>query len=187
MTAWPAGYACAPNISVSSGDYSIRAIQWDDRETIRVWRNDQIDVLRQSEPLSVEGQDTYFAQVVASEMTAAHPAQILVAFAERDELIGYGGIVHIAWPDRRGEVSFLTSTSRADALQADWRAFLPLVITLAREELHLHRLTTECYAFRTDVIECLEGAGFVQEGRLSEQHLHDGEWIDALAHGLLLD
>ncbi len=185
---WPTAYACAPALGGRHDGYALRPIAWDDREPIRRWRNDQIDVLRQRSALSVDDQDRYYRDVVAPQLTAAEPAQVLVAVDLDGSLIGYGGIVHLAWGDRRGEVSFLTATDRLDGatFTADWRAYLAMLVPAARDHLRLHKLTTETYAFRTALVPLLEEAGFVREGVLREHHDVDGAWVDSLAHGLLL-
>jgi RimJ/RimL family protein N-acetyltransferase len=186
---WPTGYACAPGLAASVGPYSLRPLRWEDREPIRAWRNDQIAVLRQPAPLTAADQDSYYRDVVAPQMGMAAPPQVLVAMTEDDRLVGYGGIVHLCWPDRRGEVSFLTDTSRLDdeRFAADWRAYLAMLLPLCRAGLGLHKLTTETYEFRTTLIPILEESGFVLEGTLREHHRLGDAWVTSLAHGLILE
>ena len=185
---WPSTYHCAAGMAASAGRYALRPLRWEDREPIRQWRNDQLDVLRQDRPLSPADQDRYYRDVVAPQMTADRPPQVLLALTEDDALIGYGGIVHLSWSDRRGEVSFLTDTTRLDepTFAADWRAYLDLLLPLTRRVLGLHKLTTETYEVRTTLIPILEQHGFVLEGTLREHHLLDGRWVTSLAHGLIL-
>lgn len=184
---WPARYRRAPDLGGRHGSYAMRPIDRSDREQIRLWRNAQIDVLRQREPLSEADQDAYFRDVVAPQFDQPEPAQVLVAVELDGRLIGYGGIVHLAWGDRRGEVSFLTDTSRTDpaTFRDDWRAYLAMLVPAARV-MGLHKLTTEAYAFRTDLFGLLVEHGFVLEGTLREQHAHEDGWVDSLVHGLLL-
>ena len=110
-------------------------------------------------------------------------------FLDEDRLVGYGGIVHLCWPDRRGEVSFLTSSDRAsgDAFRRDWEAYLAMLVPICRDGLGLHKLTTETYGFRTEVISFLENAGFAEEGVLVDHHRVGDRWVNSHAHGLLLD
>lgn len=188
MNNWPTSYAHFPDLISASGEFAIRPITWEDREPIRQWRNEQIDVLRQARPLSTADQDRYYRAVIRPQFEQENPAQILWGFEEDGSLIGYGGLVHIAWSDRRGEVSFLTETSRVStSLAEDWTAFLGLLVPLARERLRFHKLTTETFAVRSALIPILEGQGFVLEGTLREHHQCDGDWVDSLAHGLLLN
>ena len=49
---WPPAYSCAPGLAAAAGRYALRPLRWDDREPIRQWRNDQLDILRQDRPLS---------------------------------------------------------------------------------------------------------------------------------------
>lgn len=187
MNSWPRGYARVDFDGLSEGPYSLRPLEWADRGPIRDWRNEQIEILRQSAALTESDQDRYYEDVIRPQMGQAQPAQVLAAFLDDDELIGYGGIVHIAWPHRRGEVSFITATDRQDPAQfsADLSAFLRLVARLAAR-LDLHRLTTETYEFRSAFIAELERAGYVQEGR-QRDHVWDGDrFIDSLIHGVLL-
>lgn len=188
MSGWVARYTYFPDLTAESQSLRLRPLLWEDREPIRRWRNEQIDVLRQSTPLSVQDQDHYYAEVLRPQFDQQHPVQILWAAEEHGSLIGYGGIVHIVWSDRRGEVSFLTESSRAqESLAADWTAFLSLLVPMARDRLGLHKLTTETYTTRPALVPVLEAQGFVLEGTLREHHQVNGVWVDSLAHGLLLD
>ena len=185
---WPTSYACAQGLYFQRGNLMLRPIHWRDRESSRNWRNAQIDILRQSKPLSVEEQDVYYRDVIRPQMEQAEPSQILFGLEESGELIGYGGIVHINWPDRRGEVSFLTPTSRCSKFQLhdDWMTFIEMLTTLARTSLNFHKLTTETYEIRSDLIQTLEEAGFRPEGVLDAHHLVGGTWVSSHIHGLLL-
>lgn len=186
---WPDDYACAPGLRASAGAYALRPIRWADREPIRQWRNQQIDALRQVAPLTAGDQDRYFTDVVRPQLDLQQPPQVLFGFLDEDRLVGYGGIVHLCWPDRRGEVSFLTSSDRAsgDAFRRDWEAYLAMLVPICRDGLGLHKLTTETYGFRTEVISFLESAGFAEEGVLVDHHRVGDRWVNSHAHGLLLD
>lgn len=185
---WPTRYACAPGLDRSVDDYRIRPLGWGDRGPIRQWRNAQLAVLRQREPISETDQDRYYRDVLEPSFGQARPEQVLVGVECRGVLIGYGGVVHLDWADRRGEVSFLTDPARLDAstFAADWRSFLAMLVSMARDDLALHRLTTHAYASRTDLIGLLEEAGFAREGVLREHRNLAGDWTDVVLHGLLL-
>lgn len=172
-----------------SGRFLLRPIQWSDREKIRVWRNHQIDVLRQDQELTVHDQDRYFQDVVRPQMSMSFPPQILWGLLEDDDLIGYGGLVHIQWADDRAEVSFLTDCQRLNAslLASDWKLYLTLLVEVATSKLGLHKLTTETYQIRTDVLAILESFGFQREGRHPEHHRVDGRWVTSFSHGLVLN
>ena len=84
-----------------------------DAESLRIWRNDQIDALRQSQYLSSAAQKKYFEKVIKVEFPKTNPSLLLVRFTLNNKFIGYGGLVHINWTDKRAEVSFLLETGRS--------------------------------------------------------------------------
>jgi len=186
---WPANYMFFPDLvrGAQSKDYSLRPIIWEDREPIRRWRNAQLSVLRQMEPLSDVQQDQYFANIVEPQFTQEFPTQIMFGFLQGGELIGYGALVHIHWGDHRAEVSFLTNPDRLEPITfaSDWTTYLTLLKPVA-QEIGLHKLTTETYSLRSDLVPILEANGFVQEGVLREHHFVNGIFTDSHVHGCLL-
>jgi hypothetical protein len=76
---WDSGYRFFPELTITSADsrYQLRPIHWNDRDSIREWRNAQIDVLRQQNPLTVGEQDNYFSNTVLPQLTQEQPGQIL--------------------------------------------------------------------------------------------------------------
>lgn len=112
--------------------YYIEQIRHQDWQTIREWRNAQMDILRQNHIISVEEQEAYL-KTYYKECASYKPPQILYSFlyAARNEdyptLIGYGGLVHINWFNKSAEISYLVSPDRkADLLQyaREWLTFL---------------------------------------------------------------
>ena len=186
-SSWPRAYAHFPNIERTSGNFRLRPLRWEDREPIRRWRNEQIDVLRQTTPLSAEDQAAYYRTVLAPQFEEREPRQVLWALEEYGNLIGYGGLVHIAWSDARAEVSFLTDTRRvSELLPSDWAAYLHLLIPIARDSLQLRKLTTETFATRSEMFPVLEANGFVREGVLRDHHRESHGWTDSHVHALIL-
>lgn len=182
----PSSYVCLPRPLIHLGDYSVRSVQPEDIEDIRNWRNAQLDVLRQRHILTPADQKAYYADHIWPAMVEAEPANILVALLRRGERIGYGGLVHIAWPHRRAEVSFLVDpqiAQDAPSYTEAFDAFFALIKTLAFDDLRFNRLTSETYASRTAHIAQLESVGFQLEGRLRRHVLIKGEYIDSLLHG----
>ena len=185
---WPDGYAYFPNLSINFGQHSLRPITWADRVPIRRWRNEQIEILRQREPLSVEDQDLYFERVIAAQMAMVRPPQLLFGYLEGRSLVGYGGFVHIDWGCHQAEVSFLTATARAlgDSLRRDWKIYLDMVTVLARNVLDLDKLTTETFETRSNLPPILEDYGFQHEGVLVNRRYNHGQWYASVSHGLAL-
>ena len=183
-------YHCLSRDTYRKGDHALTVWREGDIESVRRWRNDQIDVLRQKAPLSEAQQVAYYRDRIVPTFAQAEPPQILFSYLEREQLVGYGGLVHIDWEVRRGEVSFLMETRRASDAKRyvdDFRAFLELLAAIAFGELRFTRLTTETFDIRPVHVQALESFGFRAEGRLRAHVLVRGRPVDSLVHGLLRD
>ena len=170
------------------GRYRIAAIQPYHIESIRLWRNDQMDALRQKHSIAVDEQITYFKSHVWPSLNELQPRQILVAISYDDELIGYGGLVHIDWEAERTAVSFLLNPDRVankDLYQQDFLAFLILIKGLAFNDLGFHRIFVETYSNRLHHISILEEFGFSLEGIMRDHIQIDGVHINSLIHGYI--
>jgi RimJ/RimL family protein N-acetyltransferase len=167
------------------GRYRLLPIRPDDREAIREWRNAQMDILRQNAPLTAEAQDRYFRDVVAPLFGAEQPPQLLFSLLLDEELIGYGGLVHIDWNAGRAEISFLLETDRnahIPTFQTDFAAYLHLLRQVAFEDLSLQKINTEAYDVRPYLTAVLEAEGFAEEARLPRHVQVAGQLVDTLFH-----
>lgn len=188
MATFPTGYRCLRQQIFSQAPYTLLPLRHHDQHLIRQWRNEQIDILRQSQPLSAAQQSHYYDTVVASLFDQAQPAQLLFAFLHHDELIGYGGLVHIAWADRNAEISFLLATERNHnhtLFAHEWRVYVQLLQQVAFDDLGLHKIYTYAYDIRPHLTNLLPQMGFVQEARLHQHVYIHQQWTDVLIHGLL--
>lgn len=168
--------------------YQLIAIRQEDIEQIRLWRNAQIDVLRQKVEISSQEQQRYFQKVVWPTFIENEPKQILFSFLLKENCIGYGGLTNIEWEARRAEVSFLVNPIRTENLKTynqDFSHFLSLLCQVAFDDLYLHRLFTETWAFRKEHIDILEKFGFKPEGILRDHVFKGNQWYDSVMHGLL--
>jgi len=182
------GYQCMPRPELKEGPYSIIAVQESHIEPIRRWRNAQMHVLRQFAKISAAQQEAYFQTHIWPDKHSPEPKNLLLAILENKDLIGYGGLVHIAWPHLRAEVSFLLKTELTtppSRYSLHFASFLRLIKTLAFEDLRLERLYTETFAIREHHIAVLESSGFRREG-VSKSHVRiDGRPVDSYWHGCL--
>jgi len=181
-------YQVMPRPLITDGVLYLRAVDESDIEAIRQWRNEQMDVLRQTEKISQEAQVRYFQETIWPDLIQLEPNQILLAIESEGELIGYGGLVHISWPCRRGEISFLLAPKLEqdkEVLYEYFIRYLALIQELAFKDLRLNRLTTETYSQRVVHIEALEAAGHRMEGKLREHVLVNDSPVDSVLHGLL--
>lgn len=181
-------WKCLPVQSFRIGDYSVAPVQPGHIEEIRVWRNAQKDVLRQMTDITPEQQVNYFSTRIWPAMGSKTPSDVLMSLFYCDELIGYGGLVHIAWEHKRAELSFLVSPARAEdpaLYRRDHKYFLSLMKAMAFDHMGFHRLFTETYDVRPLHIANLEDSGFVREGVMREHVYIDGRAVDSIIHGCL--
>ena len=176
-------FSCLKGFREKQMAYELCSIRMEDSIPIMGWRNKQLNVLRQKKPLTQEDQLTYFEKIVQPQFLQEKPDQILLRFTHRDDLIGYGGLVHLNWDDRRGEVSFLLEPERGQDLklyEKECKIFMNLLMKCAFITLNLNKISTEAYAHREFHVRALESSGFTREGILREQTLVQGDWTDAV-------
>jgi RimJ/RimL family protein N-acetyltransferase len=178
-------YKCLSNQIFESGEYKLVPIRDEDKYEIMNWRNEQIDILRQKEPLTQEKQEWYFENVVAKLFEEEKPSQLLFSFLKKDELVGYGGLVHIDWESANGEISFLTSKSRADNQDTffnDWTQYLGLLKKISQNELMFHKIFTYAYSVRQNLFPILEKNGFKKEATLKDHISINKNFYDVIIH-----
>jgi len=179
-----------PAPEVRAGRFHLTAVQNAHIEPIRNWRNRQMDVLRQTRPISESEQADYYATHIWPTMDHACPANVLVTYFRDGMAVGYGGLVHVAWEHLRAEISFILDPDAFGdevAYAALFMPYLGLIQRLAFDELRLERLWTETYAFRREHIRCLELAGLKPEGILRNHVRVNGQAVDSLLHARLHD
>lgn len=164
-------------------EYLLVPLREEDILLIKQWRNDQIDVLRQKNPLTDEDQKKYYHTVLCPLFGAKRPEQILFSLLLNGRCIGYGGLVHIDWSKGQAEVSFLVDSERARDARAygrDFRVFLSVIKGIAFDELHLAKLVTETYDSRPIYISILEENGFVVERWEKHSREIKGRFVDSI-------
>lgn len=181
-------YLCLPRKTIGLGDYSLRAIQDSDIENIRCWRNEQMDILRQSAIITADQQNQYYMNHVWPEMATIYPKQILFSYFFKDVHIGYGGLVHIEWEHLRTEISFILEpslTKDQSIYNQLFSSFLILIQEISFDHLNLERVFTETYAFRDYHISILEANGFQHEGVMRNHVRINNKPVDSIIHGCL--
>lgn len=181
-------YIALKNNVFRKGKYKIVPIRVQDMKSIRIWRNAQMDVLRQKKELSLEAQEQYYNNIVSNLFELDQPNQLLFSFLKDSELIGYGGLVHISWYDKRAEMSFLLNNTRASVdvqYSKDFTCFIELIKEVCFDEMKFNRLFTETYAFRKFHISILEKTGFIKEGCLRNNIYENNKFYDSILHSIL--
>ncbi len=178
-------YICLQHQEQHLGNYSIVPLRYEDRFSIMKWRNEQIYHLRQARPLTEEDQQRYFDNVVTKLYDNPKPDQILFSYLEKGVCIGYGGLVHINWIDRNGEISFIMDTQlEAEHFAEHWSNYLTMLKVVAFEDLGLHKIYTYAFDLRPHLYTMLEANGYKREATLKEHCLFNGEYKDVVLHSL---
>ena len=169
-----------------SGPFTFKAIQFKNIFKILAWRNEQKNILRQKKNIGKLAQIIYYMKEIINQEYKLKPKQLLFAIFDENEIIGYCGLVHISWLDKRAEISFLTTTSiskMTDKYEEIMAETLKFLINIG-SFIYMNRLFTETYAFREKHISVLEKYGFELEGVLHENIYIDGNYHDSLMHWL---
>ncbi len=165
-------YKCLKEQEFQINEYKIVPIRFEDRYNIMKWRNEQIYHLRQSKILTIEDQDLYFENVVKKLFEQENPNQILFSFLENENCIGYGGLVHLDWKNKTGEISFLISTElEKKFFEKFWHLFLQMIEFVAFKVLKLHKIYTYAFDLRPRLYICLEKADYKLE-KTFEESMH---------------
>jgi len=176
-------YLALKKNTFSINNFSIVPIRHEDRFEIMKWRNEQIYHLRQNEILTEENQERYFTDVISKLFEQEQPNQILFSFLENNVCIGYGGLVHINWIDKNGEISFIMNTILEDEkFYAIWTTFLYLIEKVAFNELKFHKIFTYALDLRPKLYQVLDDSGFIKEAILKKHCLFNSEYVNVVIH-----
>ena len=183
-----AGYKLLEGFDGRFREYEITSVRQADARSIMRWRNAQIDALRQKEPLTEGEQQRYFQEIVLPTFPMEKPPMVLLAYLKQGKLIGYGGLVHLNWDAKRGEVSFLLDHARTEDKHSygmELGTFLSLLKRLAFSQLGLNRIQTEAYSNRPWHVQAIEANGFRLEGVLRQHVRKGGELVDTHLHACM--
>tara|TARA_B110000114_G_scaffold35742_1_gene37147 strand:+ start:4257 stop:4817 length:561 start_codon:yes stop_codon:yes gene_type:complete len=179
----PKTYKCLKTNIFSDSKFKIIPIRFEDSIEIMNWRNEQIEILRQSEKLTSDKQIEYFSTVVNKLFYEKEPSQLLFSFFYEEELIGYGGLVHIDWENCNSEISFLLKTELNDieSYIEKFTFFLKLVYQLA-ESISLHKIYTYGYDIDEYRFAPLINLCYEKEVVLKKQKKTNDNWYDVLIY-----
>lgn len=176
-------YKCLNKQVFEFENYKIMPIHFEDRISIMKWRNEQVYHLRQNKLLTIKEQDDYFNSVVNNLFEKKEPNQILFSFYEKDEFVGYGGLVHINWIDKNAEISFVMNTElESQGFEKYWGLFLKLIEIVSFEELNLKKIFTYAFDLRPKLYNALHKSNFKKEAVLHDHCFFNDTFIDVLIH-----
>ena len=181
-------YSCLKKNKYELADYSLITIREKDMESIRKWRNNQIDILRQKKKITKKDQIEYFKSIIKKNFKKKYPNSILFSYTLNSKCIGYGGLTNIDWNSKKAELSFLVDDKRyldSKIYAKDFFSFLNIIIQLSFLELKFNRLFTETYSIRSKHLQILKKSGFQFEGKLKQHTMIKGKYVDSIIHGYL--
>jgi RimJ/RimL family protein N-acetyltransferase len=118
----------------------LRALEIEDMEPIRKWRNECLKTLRTSFPLTREQQEQWYRDEVCNRNSRT---RFWAITSDNGTLVGYGGIENIQWENGIGEISLLIDPS-CQRKGYGYEA-VNLIINWAFEQMGLHSVYAECY------------------------------------------
>jgi RimJ/RimL family protein N-acetyltransferase len=181
-------YNCLKINILVNEEFRIKPITKSDIECIRLWRNMQMDVLRQKKVITRPEQINYFDNVLLPLFSQEYPSQIIFSYFKGETLIGYGGLVHISWEDKRSEMSFLLNPEflvTSEIYEEYFSMFINLIREVNFSILGFHKLFTETYCHRFFHISILEKNGFELEGVLRDHVIIGNKYFDSLIHSII--
>ncbi|MFN4909880.1 MAG: GNAT family N-acetyltransferase [Flavobacteriales bacterium] len=163
--------------------YRLIPIRMVDRESIRIWRNEQMFHLRQKQALSEDDQNAYFEAVVKPLFTQEYPKQYLFSYVRGEECFGYGGLVHIDYQRGSAELSFIMNTAlENEHFSEHWGNFLQLITRIGFHDLSFRKLYTYAYDVRPHLYPVLLEHGWIHERTIQNALEEAGRFIPALIH-----
>ena len=181
-------YSCLKRNILVNEEFQIKPISKNDIESIRLWRNMQMDVLRQKKAITRSEQINYFDNVMLPLFSHECPSQIIFSYFKGETLIGYGGLVHISWEDKRSEMSFLVNPkflSNSETYEEYFSKFINLIREVNFSILGFRKLFTETYCHRYFHISILERNGFELEGVLRDHVIINNKYFNSLIHSII--
>ena len=175
----------------------LKPLSLSDVEQVRLWRNDQLPMLRTSFPLTTAMQGEFYKNVICNRQsnsrfwgiwirglikkentsTCVWPAQIITV--EEDILIGMAGLENIQWENRLAEISLILNHeyNTDDFLQQG----LGMILHEAFLTLNLQNIFTEVYECSHLHRFCIESANkyHAKIAILPNRKYWDGKYYDS--------
>jgi RimJ/RimL family protein N-acetyltransferase len=115
------------------------ALELEDMEPIRKWRNSCLETLRTPFPLTKEQQEQWYFNEICDRNSHSRFWGII----NKHDLIGYGGIENIQWENSIGEISLLIDPVMHNKGLGTTAAYS--LLDMAFNVLNLHTIWAECY------------------------------------------
>lgn len=158
-------------------DHTLRPMTESDLEQVLQWRN-HLEVRRYmytSHEIRLEEHRNWFINA------AANPAIELLIYEQGGMAQGFVNITRTRCPEVADWGFYLAP----DALKGSGRELGKQALNYAFEELNLHKVCGQALGFNDRSISFHKKLGFVEEGRLRQQHFDGNEFHDVVCFGIL--
>lgn len=155
----------------------LRALEEDDLEILRNWRNIPAFKrnFREYRELSKTMQKNWFQNIVNGDKNTI---MFAICMSETNELLGCCGLCYINWVQRFADLSLYIGYKETyiDDMGIAEEA-CKLLFDYGFNELNLHKIWTELYEYDSMKIDFyMNKFGFKKDGFLRDNHYMDGKW-----------
>lgn len=147
---------------------TLEAMTLDDAQAARAWRNDRPDALRTPYPLSEADQQAWYLD---------HDGRFFSIIYD-DRLAGYGGIQHVQWESRIGELSLLMAPGY-EHMRGEG---LDMMLDYAFDTMRLDTVYAEVYECNRDITfwTWVAGGTECRTAKLPNRKWYQGRYWDSL-------
>lgn len=108
----------------------------------------------------------------------------IIAHKDSEEYIGQIDLIKIDWVNRIGTLGIVIGNTENLGKGYGTEA-IKLIQEFAFNRLNLHKLDLEVREYNDRAIKCYKKCGFVEEGRIRQNHFIDGKYTDTIFMGIL--
>lgn len=176
-------YASYNGASIPHPIASLDLVRQGDIESIMHWRNGQLEILRQTAPLTLQEQYNYWNCTAWPDMKLPAPPNILFSYRFNEALIGYGGLVHIDWERSTAELSTLLAPRliQLQLFETLSKYYIYLSLLFA-QRLDLKLITTQTFDIRLNMIRLIDQIGFEYVSYEPSKKTHANHQLGAWFH-----
>lgn len=162
----------------------LRAIEPDDLEELRQWRNQPNlrTFFREHAELSAHDQLAWYNQTVLPKKNVL---MFSIINKETNALMGACGLCYIDWLRRSADLSIYLGLENIYLDDIFAIESSKILIKYAFSELGLHRVWAEVYSHDAKKQDFFNKLGFSVDGRFRESHWTENKWVDSIFYSLL--
>ena len=169
---------------IEGKDVNLRALEIEDLEILKKWRNDSINRnhTREYRLLNMINQKEWFEMIHKD-----NPPKFLMfgVTDKRQKLIGVCGLTYIDWKNRHCEISIILYLKNWQKTKQG-KETIWLLEKFGFDELNMRRLWVEIFDTIPQNIKLFESLNFVKEGTLRDKLWRNRKWYDSHIYSKLV-